>query len=273
MKLKIGTYTHQCKIICDISYYIGHPLRSISINTTQNVTIDYELAGIMERLLAFLLDSLIVTVYCFVIFWLLIATNFIGEFGESTIPFLIFVFLIFPVIMSYHLVSESLFNGQSIGKKAMGIKVVRADGQQMHIGDFGMRWMFRLIDIMLSAGSVAVITIMSNEKNQRIGDLVGDTCVIKTNPRNQMSIKDLLKIQTQENYKPKYEAVVKFTEEDMLLLKNTLDRARSNPNDHYRKLLQKLAEKICAELDIKKVPKKRTEFLKKVLNDYIVLTR
>jgi len=143
----------------------------------------------------------------------------------------------------------------------------------MHIGDFGMRWMFRLIDIILSAGSVAVITIMSNEKNQRIGDLVGGTCVIKTNPRNQMSIKDLLKIQTQENYKPKYEAVIKFTEEDMLLLKNTLDRARSNPNDHYRKLLQKLAEKICAELDIKKVPKKRTEFLKQVLNDYIVLTR
>ncbi|MBO71999.1 MAG: RDD family protein, partial [Flavobacteriales bacterium] len=92
-------------------------------------------------------------------------------------------------------------------------------------------------------------------------------------PRNQMSIKDVLKIKTQENYEPKYEGVVRFTEEDMLLLKNTLDRAKTNPNKHYKKLLALLTEKICKELDIKKVPKKRTKFLKTILNDYIVLTR
>mgnify|MGYP001175780683 FL=1 len=246
-------------------------MRTISINTTQNVAIDYELAGLMERLLAFLLDSIILAVY------LSIVRNFIllGALSDSDdiILFIAVVFLMFPPIIGYHLICESLWNGQSIGKKALGIKVMKCNGQQMDISDYGKRWMFRLVDILLSCGSVAVITIMSNDYNQRLGDIVGDTCVVKTNPRNQMSIKDVLKIKTQENYEPKFEGVVRFTEEDMLLLKNTLDRAKNNPNVHYKKLLALLADKICKELDIKKTPKQRTKFLKTILNDYIVLTR
>ena len=246
-------------------------MRTISINTTQNVAIDYELAGLMERLLAFLLDSIILAVY------LSIVRNFIllGALSDSDdiILFIAVVFLMFPPIIGYHLICESLWNGQSIGKKALGIKVMKCNGQQMDISDYGKRWMFRLVDILLSCGSVAVITIMSNDYNQRLGDIVGDTCVVKTNPRNQMSIKDVLKIKTQENYEPKFEGVVRFTEEDMLLLKNTLDRAKNNPNVHYKKLLALLADKICKELDIKKTPKQRTKFLKTILNVYIVLTR
>ena len=48
----------------------------------------------------------------------------------------------------------------------------------MDIRDYGKRWMFRLIDILFSCGSVAVLTIMSNDYNQRIGDIVGDTANI-----------------------------------------------------------------------------------------------
>jgi len=247
-------------------------MRTIAINTTQNVAIDYELAGLMERLLAFLLDTVILVVYL----WIVGAIA--GEAGafkddNGTAAFIVSVFIMFPAFIGYHLMCEAFWNGQSIGKRALGIKVMKCNGQQMDMGDYGKRWMFRLVDIMLSCGSVAVLTIMSNDYNQRLGDVVGDTCVVKTRPRNQMKIADVLKIKTQENYEPKYEGVVRFTEEDMLLLKNTLDRARSTPNDHYRKLLKELAEKICSELDIKKVPKKRTAFLKTVLNDYVVLTR
>ncbi len=247
-------------------------MRTISINTTQNVAIDYELAGLMERLLAFLLDTLILVAYIAVVIWIAVLGDAFSN-SSNIILFIIVVLIIFPPFVGYHLMCEAFWNGQSIGKKALGIKVMKCNGQQMDIGDYGKRWMFRLIDILLSCGSVAVITIMSNDFNQRLGDIVGDTCVVKTSPRNQMSIRDVLKIKTQENYEPKYEGVVRFTEEDMLLLKNTLDRAKNNPNVHYKKLLALLADKICKELDIKRVPKERTKFLKNILNDYIVLTR
>lgn len=248
-------------------------MRSISINTTQNVAIDYELAGIMERILAFMLDTIIVIVYSLLVFTIstLGGLTTLDENGIGA--FIVGVVFIFPVIMGYHLFCEALWNGQSIGKKALGIKVVKCNGQQMDMGDYGKRWMFRLLDILLSAGAVAILTILSNDYNQRLGDIVGDTCVVKTKPRNQISIKDILKIKTQENYEPKYEGVVRFTEEDMLLLKNTLDRAKTTPNEHYKKLLIELTEKICKELDIAEIPKKRTAFLKTILTDFIVLTR
>lgn len=248
-------------------------MRTISINTTQNVAIDYELAGIMERILAFLLDTIIVVVYSLLVFTLSTLGGLVTADEAGIGAFIVIVIFIFPVIMGYHLFCEALWNGQSIGKKALGIKVIKCNGQQMDMGDYGKRWMFRLLDILLSAGSVAVLTILSNDYNQRLGDIVGDTCVVKTKPQNQISIKDILKIKSQENYEPKYEGVVRFTEEDMLLLKNALDRAKSNPNDHYRELLIELTNMICKELEITEIPKKRTAFLKTILNDYIVLTR
>lgn len=247
-------------------------METISLQTTQNVTIDYELAGIWERILAFLLDMAIIYVYIIIVF-------FVFAWGDGTdllkedLRLLFFIITILPVWLGYHFLCESFWGGQSIGKKALRIKVVRNDGKQMDMGDYSMRWMFRIIDIMLSTGVVAIISIMSSTKNQRIGDMVGDTSVIKLDPRNKLFIKDIMAIKNKENYEPTYEGVVNFTEDDMLLLKNTLERAKANPNDNYRKLLAELARKICDQLDIKDVPKKRTAFLKKVLNDYIVLTR
>lgn len=269
---KIAVYTSDSKIIFANSYYIRLIMRNISINTTQNVAIEYELAGLIERILAFLLDTVILTFYIIIVSSISIAANAFDN-SDSTLAFIIVVFFIFPAFIGYHLICEALWNGQSIGKKALGIKVMKCNGQQMDMGDYGKRWMFRLVDILFSCGSIAVLTIMSNDKNQRLGDIVGDTCVVKTKPRNQMSINDVLKIKTQKNYAPIYKGVVRFTEEDMLLLKNTLDRAKTSPNKHYRKLLKELTEKICVELEIKNIPEKRTLFLKTVLNDYIVLTR
>ncbi|MAW64761.1 MAG: RDD family protein [Flavobacteriales bacterium] len=247
-------------------------MRTISINTTQNVAIDYELAGLVDRLLAFLIDTIILVLYLSTVLWF----AYQGEAFDGAnkmMLFIIIIFLLFPPLIGYHLACEALWNGQSIGKKALKIKVIKCNGQQMDIRDYGKRWMFRLVDIFFSCGSMAVLTIMSNDYNQRLGDIVGDTCVVKMSPRNQISIHDVLKIKNQDNYEPKYEGVVRFTEEDMLLLKNTLDRAKINPNEHYKKLLTLLTNKICKELEIKNVPKKRTKFLKMILNDYIVLTR
>lgn len=247
-------------------------METISLQTTQNVTIDYELAGIWERILAFLLDFVIIYVYVILVFYLF-SWGDGDKLFKGDIRLLLYVITILPVWLGYHFLSESFWGGQSIGKKALRIKVVRNDGKQMDMGDYSMRWMFRIIDILLSTGVIAIISIMSSTKNQRIGDMVGDTSVIKLDPRNKLSIKDIMAIKNKENYEPTYEGVVNFTEEDMLLLKNTLERAKANPNDNYRKLLAELARKICDQLDIKEVPKKRTAFLKTVLNDYIVLTR
>lgn len=247
-------------------------METISIETSQNVTIDYELAGIWERILAFIIDMIIIYAYLVGVL-LLFSWGDPGDLLHSDITLFFFIITVMPVWLGYHFISETIFNGQSAGKMALKIKVVKNDGQQMDMSDYSMRWMFRIIDILLSSGLIAIISIMSSGKNQRIGDMVGDTSVIKLNPNNKIFIKDILAIKQKLNHETTYEGVVNFTEDDMLLLKNTLERAKSNPNDHYRFLLAELARKICDQLDIKDVPKKRNKFLKTVLSDYIVLTR
>ena len=247
-------------------------MNTISLATSQNVTIEYELAGIFERILAFFIDTVILYAYIILVFVLFTSTNSAELFGND-IALFFYLIVTLPVWLGYHLFCETIFSGQSIGKMALKIKVVKNDGQQMDMSDYSMRWMFRIIDIMLSFGLIGVVAIMSSWRNQRIGDMVGDTSVIKLNPNNKIFIKDILAIKKKMSHVITYEGVVKFTEDDMLLLKNALERAKINPNDYYRKLLAELARKICDQLDIKDVPKKRTKFLKTVLNDYIVLTR
>ena len=245
---------------------------TISLETSQNVTIEYELAGIWERILAFFIDTVILYVYLILVF-VLFAFGDSEKLLSNDIALFFYLIVTLPVWLGYHLFCETIFSGQSIGKMALKIKVVKNDGQQMDMSDYSMRWMFRIIDIMLSFGIIGVVAIMSSWRNQRIGDMVGDTSVIKLDPNNKIYIKDILAIKKKMGHDITYEGVVKFTEDDMLLLKNALERAKINPNDHYRKLLAELARKICDQLDIKDVPKQRTKFLKTVLNDYIVLTR
>ena len=247
-------------------------MNTISLATSQNVTIEYELAGIFERILAFFIDTVILYAYIILVFVLFTYSNSAELFGND-IALFFYLIVTLPVWLGYHLFCETIFSGQSIGKMALKIKVVKNDGQQMDMSDYSMRWMFRIIDIMLSFGIIGVVAIMSSWRNQRIGDMVGDTSVIKLDPSNKIFIKDILAIKKKMSHRITYEAVVKFTEDDMLLLKNALDRAKINPNDYYRKLLVELARKICDQLDIKDVPKKHINFLKTVLNDYIVLTR
>ena len=245
---------------------------TISLETSQNVTIEYELAGIWERILAFFIDTVILYAYLILVF-VLFAFGDSEELLSNDLALFFYLIVTLPVWLGYHLFCETIFSGQSIGKMALKIKVVKNDGQQMDMSDYSMRWMFRIIDIMLSFGLIGVVAIMSSWRNQRIGDMVGDTSVIKLNPNNKIFIKDILAIKKKMSHVITYEGVVKFTEDDMLLLKNALERAKINPNDYYRKLLAELARKICDQLDIKDVPKKRTKFLKTVLKDYIVLTR
>ena len=120
-------------------------MRTIDINTTQNVTIEYELAMLKERVLAFVIDLLIVGAgYMFFFISLLSAIG--GSVLESGLSMQLLYYLI-PVglLMTYQFVSEVVADGQSWGKKAMGIKVVRLDGQEPGLVDYLLRSVFLII--------------------------------------------------------------------------------------------------------------------------------
>jgi hypothetical protein len=156
---------------------------------------------------------------------------------------------------------------------AMGLRVIKSTGDNASIGDLFLRWIFRFVDLMGSMGALAVIVALSNERSQRLGDLVGNTVVIKLRPSSEFSITDILNIKSSKGYEPTYPSIVQMTDEDMLLIKNAMERLKKNPNDAHKDLVRQLAQLTSDRLGLTEVPDKKISFLKTALQDYIVLTR
>ena len=89
----------------------------------------------------------------------------------------IIIAITFPVYI-YTLVCESLMEGQTFGKKAVKIKVVKIDGFQAGFGDYLIRWIFRLVDIFSNSGIIGIISMIVSKNNQRLGGIASGTAVI-----------------------------------------------------------------------------------------------
>lgn len=255
-------------------------MKNFDLVTSHNITIEYQLASILDRFLALVIDL------CIVLVWLWISnlvaqgisgvnSNFYFLNSRYELYKMIWMALYFPVFFFYNLTFEIFGGGASPGKRVMGIKVVNLNGQNPTINECFLRWAFRAIELLLTLGGLAAIFVSSSEKGQRMGDMIARTVVIKLRPTLKYTLKDVMSIKTSNEYKPVHTQVVKFSEDEMLYVKNCVERSRRYPNQASRKLLNELTEKICGQLNIKEIPeqRKQVEFLRSLIQDYVVLTR
>ena len=179
----------------------------------------------------------------------------------------------FSVFFLYSPVCESIFKGQTLGKKIVGIRVVQVNGEKPRLEQVLMRWSFRMVDLWMSFGAIAMLSSSASSKGQRIGDNLAGTTLIRTSPSTVYTLQDVQSIKTQSNYKPTYYGVTRFNAEDMMIIKKALARLEKKPNKRHKELCIHLAEKCAEKLQLDQTPEKKGTFLKTLLNDYIVLTR
>jgi uncharacterized RDD family membrane protein YckC len=242
-------------------------MRTIEISTTQNVTIEYELGSVRDRGAAFAIDFVIIwgSIFILEIIWSIIALH-------SAQMYLMY-FTVLGVFFFYTLFMEIFGNGRSVGKRALGLKVVKIDGTEASVSDYLIRWTFRMVDIYFSVGSVAALLISSTDKSQRLGDMIANTTVIRVKPKNNLLLKDIMKISSLQNYEPHFPAVRQIPEADMLLVKNVLDRYKKYPNASHKEALRKTVNIMMERLHVDEPQKDSITFLRTLINDYIVLTR
>lgn len=243
-------------------------MKNIEIITTQNVVLQYELAGVKERALAFLIDSL-----CIIITFSMLSGIGAALVSDSETAGTVIVFVLMALFMFYSLLFETLNKGQSIGKMALRIQVIKVAGGKITFSDYAARWVFRLIDIYFSFGAIASILVVSSAKGQRIGDVVANTAVVKTAPKMNLSLDDLLALHQNSTYTPKYLQARKLQEEDALLIKSTLDRYRKFDNESHQEAMDLLAKRIREVLNIEGQELDHQRFLQTVLQDYVILSR
>jgi uncharacterized RDD family membrane protein YckC len=244
-------------------------MKNIEIITAQNVILQYELAGLKDRALAFLIDLVVMAVSISIL-----SAIFMNAFSYSETAQAVVGILLSCVFIFYSLCFEIWNKGQSLGKMAMRIQVIKVAGGHATFSDYAARWVFRLIDIYFTLGAMASILIVSSSKGQRIGDVVANTAVVKLVPKMDLDLDDLLTIHKKSDaYTPRYPQARKLQEEDALLIKMTLDRYRKFGNDAHEEALILLTQRIMNLLAVEHRDLDQVKFLQIVLQDYVILTR
>ncbi|MGM9506250.1 RDD family protein [Larkinella sp. GY13] len=226
---------------------------TVSIQTSQNITLEYEPASLGDRILAFLLDYLIFLGWLILYF---VLTKLLP--GAFRSPFWTGLFLLLP-FMLYDLLCETFLNGQSLGKIAMKIRVVMLDGSQPGLGAYLLRWLLRIIESpMFFGGMVAVITIAANGRGQRIGDIAAGTTVVKlTRP---VTLAQITYRALPDDYQVRFPEVAQLSDRDLNIVREAL---RMNNPEISGLAANKVKQVIGvrSELD-------DTTFLRTLINDY-----
>lgn len=239
-------------------------MQTIEIQTTQNVNIEYPIASVGERIIAAIIDVLIMVGYFFAVFflfiWLLDATD--GSAFYFPVAYGVIFFL--PLFF-YHLLCETFLNGQSFGKKIMKMRVVKLDGSQAGIGSFFLRWILAPIDYFLY-GAVGIVTMIVNGNGQRLGDLAANTTVVKL--RAETKLDDTILRVTPTNYEVKFPQVSALSDKDVSLVKDVLDLNYKKPDVIvYTNILNKTKEAIEKKIGVSS-NLHPLSFLDTVLKDY-----
>lgn len=162
----------------------------LTIDTPENVAFDYDVAGIGSRFLAALIDTiLIILVQVILVGGVLLITNLALDDVSSTVSAWVAGILglvSFVFFWGFYIFFEILWNGQTPGKRIVGLRVIRVDGTPVAVSEVIIRNLVRIIDFMPIAYGVGVVTMFINTNSRRVGDLAAGTLVV-----HDRGVKDL----------------------------------------------------------------------------------
>lgn len=248
-------------------------MQTVRIKTSQNIEIDYEVAGLGERFLARVVDigvflGVFYIIYFIVIFFFLSTLQSILTGGAFPVFLIVLLVIYFILYTFYDLVCEIYYNGQTLGKYAIKIKVVSLNGSRPTIGQFFIRWVFRLLDFTLSFNIAALISVAVSEKKQRIGDIVAGTAVIKTKPATELN--ELFFAPPEDGYEPQFTQVSNLTDNDITLINEVISNFKRTGNNN---LVYDMAVKVKEHLSVEPVRGMNDfDFLLTIIKDYNYIT-
>ena len=231
------------------------------IETAQNVGINQNVASIGDRLLAYLIDSAIIFIYVLGSIFLLGAMDL--NMGDA---WAIYLLLNLPAFL-YYVLLETFWDGKTIGKSIMKTRVVKIDGSKPSFANYFVRWILRIVDVVITFGGGAALTILVKGNGQRIGDYAAGTTVITE--RQKVSIEDTILKEIPLDYIPTYSQVTVLNDRDIQKVKNLYDDAVLRGNHNVILNLHHRLSKVMA-VEPKEKP---VDFVAKVIKDYNYYTQ
>lgn len=235
-------------------------MEHVRIETAQNVVVDHEVAPLGDRIVAYLLDTLVLVAWVILMFMLMAMI----EPDDDGVLFLVMMAMIIFPFLFYHLVMELSLNGQSIGKRVRKIKVSRLDGGRPSFGQYLLRWVLRPIDSFYYIG---LVVILINGRGQRLGDLAAGTTIVSL--KRRVKLAETLAEELPLDHEVQFPEVVRLNDAQVRLVREVLrDPRRTN---HWQ-LVERTADKVQEVIGGDRRGLLAQPYLKQVLRDYVHLT-
>ncbi len=257
------------------------------IDTPENITFGYEIAGIGSRFLAALVDTTLILLLQIlvnaVLLLVLSASVNLGELFSSgkilntSASWVIGLIglISFFFFWGYYIFFEMLWNGQSPGKSIAKLRVIRADGTPITLTESIVRNLVRLIDFLPIYYGIGVVTMFINSQSRRLGDLAAGTLVVRENPE-KVTLRSLAAPQVRlPQTTPDFGAagasaqeypVERLSGSDIQMIESFLSRRQGLQN--RRDLARQIAHTILARMELADQGSEGEEFLAAVLQAY-----
>ncbi len=156
---------------------------TLDVETPEQVIVSYTLAGIGTRGAAALIDLLLMLLLTGTLWYagaslprLVPGLRDVGNRSWISAVMIIGQFLI---LWGYFVGFEAVWDGQTPGKRLLGLRVVRNGGGGVDLGTSAARNLIRFVDFLPFGYFAGMISIIANQRNQRLGDLVAGTIVVR----------------------------------------------------------------------------------------------
>jgi uncharacterized RDD family membrane protein YckC len=162
----------------------------LTIETPEQIPLEFPLAGIGSRFLALAVDTLIQTII-FLVLFLTGVFIFAGLnlFSSPTGVWLtaLGVLVVFLLQSGYFIFFEATWNGQTPGKRQLHLRVIKDSGRPITVYDAFARNLLRIIDSLPGLYAVGIVSMLLSSRNKRLGDYVAGTVVVHERPLEQQA--------------------------------------------------------------------------------------
>jgi uncharacterized RDD family membrane protein YckC len=228
--------------------------RTLDVRTPESIAFSYELAGLGSRFLAVAVDLLIqIALLALLITGLVLMTarlphtthHAIGPAYQFALNVVwgALIFIIFMIFFGYFIAFEALWNGQTPGKKLLGIRVVRDGGYPIDFSASLVRNLVRVGEWIIGGYAISAISALLSSENKRVGDFAAGTIVVRD---ARMQSRDALLREVTEE--PTYAVTAYLSGEERAIVRRFLDRRDSLTPQRRADLAAQLAQRVRSRL-------------------------
>jgi uncharacterized RDD family membrane protein YckC len=154
------------------------------IVTPEAVVLEFDVAGVGSRILARLLDVALLSIVSYALTMLAVAI----AFAVPELAVVVWILLSALVLVGYPVICETFWRGRTVGKFALGLRVVTREGAPARFRHAALRALIGLAEIWVTLGGIAVTSAVATRWSQRMGDLAAGTVVVRDRPAQRRSL-------------------------------------------------------------------------------------